>query len=139
MRSTIRRETVEELPVETVEQILQIQTGAVTDAAGELHLRGGRSGEIVYYIDGQRVEDPIDGASPLFINREAVEELSVLSGTFNAEYGDAMSGVVQIITREGGENFHASVEYLSPALNPSPYRQTDWVESGSDEPRVTWS
>lgn len=137
MRSTIRRETMEELPIETVEQILEIQVGAVTDASGELHLRGGRSGEIVYYIDGQRVEDPIDGSSTLFINREAVEELSVLSGTFNAEYGDAMSGIVQIVTRDGSEHFHANFEYLSPTISRSPYRKTDWVDSGSDAVRDT--
>ncbi|NQS96815.1 MAG: TonB-dependent receptor [candidate division Zixibacteria bacterium] len=135
MRSTVLRETLEELPIETVERALEIQAGAVTDASGELHLRGGRSGEIVYYIDGQKVEDPLDGQSPLFINREAVEELTVLSGTFNAEYGDAMSGVVQIITREGGDKFNVSMEYLSPMINSSPYREADWVESESDAVR----
>lgn len=135
MRSTMRGETIEELPVETVEQILKVQAGMVTDASGELHLRGGRSGEIVYYIDGQKVENPIDGLSPLFINREAVEELTVLSGTFNAEYGDAMSGVVQIITREGGDRFKINMEYLSSRLNQSPYRQEDWVRPGSDAVR----
>ncbi len=135
MRSTVRKETIEELPVSTIEQVLEIQAGAVTGANGELHLRGGRSGEIVYYIDGQRVEDPIDGSSPLFINRESVEELTVLSGTFNAEYGDAMSGVVQIITKDGSEDFHANFEYQSPLIFDSPYREADWVESGSDAVR----
>ena len=135
MRSTVRGEAMEELPVETVERILEVQAGATTDASGELHLRGGRSGEIVYYIDGQKVEDPIDGQSPLFINREAVEELSVLSGTFNAEYGDAMSGVVQIITKEGGDKININMEYLSPMVNSSPYREDDWVRSESDAVR----
>jgi len=135
VRSTVRRETIEELPLETIEQVLELQAGAVTDASGELHLRGGRSGEIVYYIDGQKIEDPIDGAAPMLINREAVEELTVLSGTFNAEYGEAMSGVVQIITREGSQQFHSGYEYISPMVNSSPYRRTDWVQSGSDAVR----
>lgn len=135
MRSTVRKESIEELPVETIEQVLQIQAGAVTGSDGQLHLRGGRSGEVTYYIDGLRVEDPIDGASPLLINREAVEELSVLSGTFNAEYGDAMSGVVQIITRDGTEKFHGTYEYTSPMLNHSPYRKIDWASPGSDAVR----
>ena len=135
MRSTVRKETIEELPVSTIEQVLQIQAGAVTDANGDLHLRGGRSGEIVYYIDGLRVEDPIDGTSQLFINRESVEELTVLSGTFNAEYGDAMSGVVQIITKDGSEDFHVNFEYQSPLILDSPYRKADWVEYGSDAVR----
>jgi len=135
VRSTVRRETIEELPLETIEQVLKLQAGAVTDGSGQLHLRGGRSGEVVYYIDGQKIEDPFEGAAPMLINREAVEELTVLSGTFNAEYGEAMSGVVQIITREGGQNFHAGYEYLSPMVNTSPYRKTDWVQPGSDAVR----
>ena len=88
-RSVMRQEVLEKLPVENVAQMLQLQAGTSTDASGELHLRGGRSGEIVYYVDGQRVENPITGASSIFINREAIQELTLLSGTFNAEYGDA--------------------------------------------------
>ncbi len=131
-RSVVRQELLEELPVETITQALELQAGAVTDAYGELHLRGGRSGEIVYYVDGQRIENPITGESSLFINREAVQELTLLSGTFNAEYGDAMSGVVQIITREGGDDLSVNVEYLSPMINSSPYRETDWAGKNYD-------
>lgn len=135
MRAVVRRETLEELPVITVDRVLEIQAGATTDAGGELHLRGGRSGEIVYYIDGQRIEDPVSGQSLLFINREAVEEITVLSGTFNAEYGDAMSGIVQMITREGGDRLHVNMEYLSHMVNRSPYRKPDWVRPRSDAVR----
>jgi len=134
-RSVVRQEVLDNIPVETVGQILQLQAGATTDASKELHLRGGRSGEIVYYVDGQRVEDPITGESALFVNRESVEELTLLSGTFNAEYGDAMSGVVNIVTREGGKQIHADFEYLSPMINSSPYRETDWAGSQSDAVR----
>jgi outer membrane receptor for ferrienterochelin and colicin len=38
-----------------------------------------------------------------------VQELQVLSGAFNAEYGQAMSGIVNIITREGAEKYSGSV------------------------------
>jgi outer membrane receptor protein involved in Fe transport len=134
--SVVRRQTIEELPMQTVDQILEIQAGASTDAAGQLHLRGGRAGEIGYFVDGQRLEDPVTGESFLFVNREAVEEISVLSGTFNAEYGDAMSGIVQVVTREGGDKVHASFEYLSDMVNSSPYRHQDWVRSGSDAVRT---
>jgi len=133
MRSVVRAEDFEELPVQTVDQMLEVQAGFVSDANGDLHLRGGRSGEIVYYIDGQRIENPVVGGTPPSVNREAVEEMSVLSGTFNAEYGDAMSGVVQMITKEGSsEKLNIDFEYTSPMLNESPYRKADWVEDGSD-------
>ncbi|RJP76699.1 MAG: TonB-dependent receptor [Candidatus Zixiibacteriota bacterium] len=134
--SEVRRgETLEQLPVQTVARSLEIVAGAATGSGGELHLRGGRSGEIGYYVDGQRIEDPITGESRLFINREAVEEISLMSGTFNAEYGDAMSGIVQIVTREGGDRLRVEAEYLSPVVNSSPYRRADWVRPGSDAVR----
>ena len=39
------------------------------------------------------------------VSTNAIEELSLITGSFNAEYGQAMSGVVNIVTKEGGSNF----------------------------------
>ena len=52
------------------------------------------------------------------MDNRVVEELQVISGTFNAEYGQAMSGIVNIVTKEGGAEFHGAVssefgDYLS--------------------------
>jgi hypothetical protein len=71
------------------------------------------------------VEDPLYGGYNATVNKDAIEEMMVLSGTFNAEYGDAMSSIVNIVTKEGGETFHGKVEYTSPMLNSSPYRKTN--------------
>lgn len=54
-------------------------------------------------------------------------ELQVLSGTFNAEYGNSMSGIVNIVTKEGSRNFHGKIQYSSPMLNRSPYHRADWL------------
>jgi len=49
------------------------------------------------------------GPMPFKVENSAIAELEVISGTFNAEYGQAMSGVVNIVTKEGGENFSGDV------------------------------
>ena len=43
----------------------------------------------------------------------AIKELSVISGTFNAEYGNALSGIVNTVTKEGGKEYTASASFYS--------------------------
>ena len=69
------------------------------------HVRGGRAGEVAYWIDGVRVADAVDFGQVVEVNKDMVEELQFISGAFNAEYGQAMSGIVNIATREPRETF----------------------------------
>ncbi|MCK5456728.1 MAG: TonB-dependent receptor, partial [Melioribacteraceae bacterium] len=62
-----------------------------------------------------------------------INEMVIISGTFNAEYGDAMSGIVNITTRDGGSDFHGRVEYTSPTLVESPYRSANAFDGVEDE------
>jgi len=57
------------------------------------------------------------------VNQNAIQEMTVISGTFNAEYGDAMSSVVNIVTKEGRDDFRGRIEFISDQLNASPYHQ----------------
>ncbi len=88
------------LPVTEVGQVLSIQAGFVAGS-----LRGGRSGEVAYWIDGVPITDAYDGGQVVEVNKSLVQELQLVSGAFNAEYGQAMSGIVNIATKEGGPKF----------------------------------
>jgi outer membrane receptor protein involved in Fe transport len=92
------------LPVTEVAQVLQLQAGFVAGS-----LRGGRSGEVAYWIDGVPVTDGFNGSQIVEINKNLVQELQLVSGAFNAEYGQAMSGIVNIATKEGGTKFSGGV------------------------------
>jgi hypothetical protein len=122
----ITKEDIDILPVETPENAIALQGGVTQDATGEIHIRGGRSGELAYYVDGIEVSNPLLGTTPVF-HKNLISEMSLLSGTFNAEYGNIMSGVVNIVTPEGGNDLSAVLEYTSPRLIPSPYRKSDWM------------
>ncbi len=102
---SISGEKIEELPVRSVTEILDLQAGVVRDASGELHIRGGRTNEIIYLVDGVQVINPLDRRSGISIDDQAIEELKVITGTFNAEYGQALSGVVNIVTKKGTDRF----------------------------------
>ena len=107
--SVITREEIDALPVSTFTELLSLQAG-VTGSGSNLHVRGGRSNEVAYMIDGTIVVDPLLGGLATDINNDAIQELSLLSGTFNAEYGNALSGVVNIVTRDGSDKYSAKLE-----------------------------
>ncbi|MEL6823776.1 MAG: TonB-dependent receptor plug domain-containing protein, partial [Calditrichota bacterium] len=106
------------LPVEEIDDVLAVQPGITRDASGNFHIRGGRTSEIGYQLNGISISDGFDKSRGLEIENESVQELQVISGTFNAEYGNAMSGIINIVTKEGGSDFHGSLksfvgDYLS--------------------------
>ena len=75
-----------------------------------LIVRGGRPNEVAYYVDGFSQQDPLTGFSTTSIATEAVDEIVVQSGGFNAEYGRINSGIVNVITREGSDRYSGSIE-----------------------------
>lgn len=95
---------IKQLPVTEIGQVIGLQAGNVAGS-----IRGGRSGETAYWIDGVPVTDAFNGSAVVDVNPSMVQELQVLSGAFNAEYGQAMSGIVNIVTREGAEKYTGSV------------------------------
>ena len=115
------------LPVSSVHDVLSLQSGVVTDRHGNIHIRGGRTGEITYLVDGVYVKDPFDNSLGGNVDVEAIQEVEMISGTFNAEYGNALSGIINIVTKEGSPVFKYKFQYESPMLNESPYHRPDWL------------
>lgn len=85
------------LPVEDIEAVVNLQAGIVDG-----HFRGGRTSEVKYLIDGISVNDAFSGNFTMQAEVNSIEEIQVLSGTFNAEYGEALSGVVNQVTKVPG-------------------------------------
>lgn len=109
--ATLSSKQIDELVVENVADLVKIQAGVVA-VGNDIHIRGGRSYENSYLVDGISIQDPYTGGTGgLTVTAGAIEEFEVLTGGFNAEYGQAMSGVVQVKTKEG------SVEKYSGKLS----------------------
>ncbi len=108
----VTSETLDRLPVQELGQVIAAQAG-VTDRGG-LHIRGGRSSEVLYMVDGVPVTDSYDGSQAVAVENDGIEELQVISGTFNAEYGNAMSGIINVVTKEGrNDRYAGNVEAYS--------------------------
>jgi hypothetical protein len=120
--SVISREEIESLPVSNFTDLLSLQAGVV-GSGSNLHIRGGRSNEVAYMIDGMIVQDPLLGGLATNINNDAIQEMSLLSGTFNAEYGNALSGVVNLVTRDGSDDYSGKIEARTSEFGVSEYKR----------------
>lgn len=105
------------MPVTEFQDVLELQAGIVDG-----RVRGGRKGEVVYAIDGVPVTDVYDGSTVVDVSTSSIQELQFVSGAFNAEYGKALSGYVNIATKDGDNKFQGSVtsyigDYVSNRTN----------------------
>ncbi len=100
----VSADQIKMLPVENIEQVVSMQAGVIDG-----HFRGGRTTEVSYLVDGIQIDERFErGGQTVEVEPEAVQDLEVITGTFNAEYGRAMSGIVNLVTKSGGQQFQAS-------------------------------
>jgi outer membrane receptor protein involved in Fe transport len=124
-RSIVTAQEIERAVVEDVTDIVSNQAGVVATGR-EIHIRGGRAYENSYLVDGVSIQDPFSGGTAgLSISANALEEVEILTGGFNAEYGQSMSGVIQVTTKEGSDRFGGSVTYKTDDLGLLDGNNTD--------------
>lgn len=107
---TIEMTSMEDTAVSGIAGIISLQAG-VTNIGGELHIRGGRANEVNYTVDGMSVSDPVDGGATLQVDSDAISDMKVMTGGFPAEYGNAQSGVINIVTKDGDPFYSGKLEY----------------------------
>ncbi|MCI0406579.1 MAG: TonB-dependent receptor, partial [candidate division Zixibacteria bacterium] len=117
----VTAQEIAKLPIRNVSDLLKVQVG-VTVKDGQIHVRGGRHDETVFIIDGVEVRNILTGSSNLgaenssnmSVGTNSIQEFTLIKGGFDAQYGNATSGVVSISTKEGSTDrtrFH--VEYFT--------------------------
>jgi len=130
-------EDMERLPITSTEDILEMQTNAVAlnddftnDIPGyydrrlaQYHMRGGRNAETSFLVDGLQVTNLVFGGQAASVSPFSLSEMVVMAGGMSAEFGNAMSGVVNMVTREGGHRFDANIEVFSSEFSGA--RQDD--------------
>ncbi len=110
-KRTITKQDIEVAVIENINDLVTQQSGVVK-SDNSIHIRGGRSYENAFLLDGVSIQDPLAGTGfGLQLSSNSIEEVDVITGGYNAEYGDATSGVVNVKTREGGEKYTGSLSY----------------------------
>ncbi|MEW5798086.1 MAG: TonB-dependent receptor [Bacteroidota bacterium] len=103
--ATVSDQEIKTLPVQELQDIVNLQAGVVDG-----HFRGGREGEVQYQVNGVSINNAYDNKSSIKIDRSIIQEVQVITGTFDAEYGQAMSGVVNTVLKSGSDRFEWNAE-----------------------------
>ena len=105
----VDKELIDAFAVRGVSNIVNLQTGVVNG-----FFRGSRSGDSRYFVDGVPVKDVYGGGNLLNGNSQAaLQEISVQTGGFSAEYGGANGGIVNITTKTGGSAWSSRVGVIT--------------------------
>jgi len=98
---------LEKLPVSSFKEVLALQPGTTIEG----NVRGGKTTEVAYLIDGLPVQDVIGGGLGANLPKSSITGLTITTGGFDAEYGNALSGVVNVITKGGGDKHAFGVRF----------------------------
>ncbi|MFL5248582.1 MAG: TonB-dependent receptor domain-containing protein, partial [Myxococcales bacterium] len=93
--------------------------GVQNDANGGIAMNGAGGPETNYIIDGVNVTDPAFGTLGTTLIQDFVQEVDIKTGGYQAEYGRSTGGIVNVVTKSGGNEFHGSV-----FVNWSPFEAT---------------
>ena len=130
---TMETEQVVNLPVRDMTEVYTLQSGIIEIKTADLgipgfeergieqiHVRGGRANETGFMIDGMYIENPLYGGKGkgTRLNQFAVAQVDFQTGFFNAEYGDAMSGMINTVTRTGPQEFTGMLRYERSNFGP---------------------
>ena len=90
--------------------VVAFAAGAIFDNQGGGIMIDGATGlENRFIIDGINTTDPEIGESSVPMRAEFMEEIQVKSAGYMAEYGGAIGGVINAVTRSGSNQFHGGV------------------------------
>jgi outer membrane receptor for ferrienterochelin and colicin len=110
---------LEQLPIQNFQDVLLLQPGVTREG----NVRGGKAQEVVYLIDGIAVQDVLSGGIAANLPKSAVTGLTMMTGGFDAEYGTALSGVVNVVTKTGTNQNQIGIRY----------ERDDWLPESLDK------
>ena len=125
--ATVRSVTANEirnLPVQTIGEVLQQQAGISADE-DQIHVRGGRADETIFVVNGVANRDLVTGQSTAGqLNARSVAEVNVATGAYDVRFGNALSGVVEIKLKEGGDKLHGEISSFGSDIDFDSYDLT---------------
>lgn len=103
---------ISRLPVKGVEKLASLQAGVViADGSGgasgnaQINVRGGRANEVLYIVDGVAQNDLYGGGNATQLSNSAIDQISFQIGGYEAKYGSAQSGIVNVTTKSGEQKY----------------------------------
>lgn len=111
---------IDRLPVQGVSQIASLESGVVSqegsggvDGNASINVRGGRGGEVLYIVDGVPQNDLYTGSNYNQVADAAIEQMSFQIGGYEAKYGQAQSGIINITTKSGSPTYRVFADVVT--------------------------
>jgi hypothetical protein len=107
---------IEDTPIVTgIMDYMNLQAGiqlveGEDDEVQEMQIRGGGMDQVGMVVDGLTMTNNIDGGPIDVVNLSAIQEVSIIKGGFNAEYGNIRSGLFNVVTKEPDREYHVSLD-----------------------------
>lgn len=116
----IDSDQISRLPVKGVTNIVSLQSGVVVqDGSGgvegnaTINVRGGRGSEVLYIVDGVPQNNIFTGANRSQVSDNSIEQVSFQVGGYEAKYGQAQSGIVNITTKSGSPIYNLFADVVT--------------------------
>ena len=110
-KQVVTSEDLHSLPVDSYKDAIGLKAGVISQN-GELHFRGGRGDEVLTVVNGIASRNPLR-AEGVDLGLLAVSSSEQVLGGLDAQYGNALSGVISLTTREGGDKFTGEARYFT--------------------------
>ncbi|MGK0346343.1 MAG: hypothetical protein ACI855_002418 [Myxococcota bacterium] len=116
----LTRDFLNQIPAGRSYQSAVGMTAGVVGGGGNPNISGGASNENTYLLDGVNITDPVTGTFSLNFNYDAIEQIEVLLGGYEPEYGVSLGGIVNLVTQTGTNNleFDTSIFYVNGDMRP---------------------
>ncbi|MEA3500941.1 MAG: TonB-dependent receptor [Candidatus Marinimicrobia bacterium] len=137
----ISAEEIKNMPVKSIDEVISSQAG-VEDG---LEIRGSSSDELVYNVDGQTLNNARANVPYTSISLNSISAINIQTGAFNAEYENARSGVVNVVTKDGSKEKYEmgmTVRYSPPAskhFGNSIYDPLGYYSRPYNDDEVCWT
>ncbi|MGH7681912.1 MAG: carboxypeptidase regulatory-like domain-containing protein, partial [Candidatus Eiseniibacteriota bacterium] len=110
-KQLVTSEDLHSLPVDSYKDAIGLKAGVISQG-GELHFRGGRADEVLTVVNGIASRNPLQSEG-VDLGLLAVSSSEQVLGGMDAQYGNALSGVINLTTREGGDHFAGEGRYFT--------------------------
>lgn len=135
---------VESMPIQTITEAITQHAGIEQGSDGII-VRGGGANQTIFVVDGFTMTDERTNIPYSTVSLAATQEIQVLTGGFNAEYGNVRSGIVNVITKDGEKNKYTGMVNVGyhPAASKhfgvSLYDPNSYYNRPYTDPAVEWT
>ena len=119
-KKVIDADEISRLPIRGVENIASLTAGVViaegsggVDGNAIINVRGGRGGEVLYIVDGVPQNNVFTGRNNSQVSNSAIDQISFEIGGYEAKYGQAQSGIINVTTKSGNPKYGIFVDVLT--------------------------